>query len=124
MGLFGFLKKETKKDWKMNIGGDSFIENPTLGDIETQLRELLYGNTEFFILNPPEPVKKCNFMQVTNDKNPERFHVEFSILKDGGGYVLYGKDGQSFEKAYDLFLLYMNHEQVPDPEGWDIIMDM
>lgn len=123
MGLFGFGKKAEKNTWKMEVGGVTILNGPAMGDIEAQLTGLLRGNSEFLILTPPEPVKKCNFMQVTNDKAPELFHVEFSILKDGSGYILYGKDGLPFEKAYDLFIDYMVHGQVPDPEGWDIVME-
>lgn len=123
MGLFGFKKKEAKNTWKMEVGGVTIMDGPTLGDIETQLTELLHQNSEFLILTPAKPVKKCNFMQVTNDSNPELFHMEFSILKDGGGYVLYGKDGLSFEKSFDLFIQYMIHEQVPNTKDWDIVME-
>lgn len=124
MGLFGFgKKKDPARSWKIEVDGESFINGPTLGDIEVQLTKLKNGNAEFFILSPSEPVKKCNFMQAASDADPELFHVEFSVLKDGGGYILYGKDALSFESSYDLFLDYMTHEQVPDADGWDIIME-
>lgn len=123
MFLFGRKKEEPVNHWEMEVGGVSFIDSPKLGDIENQLTVLQRGNSEFFILKPDKPVKKCNFMQVTNDKDPQLFHVEFSILKDDKGYVLYGKDALSFEKAFDLFIEYMVHGQIPDTKDWYIVME-
>lgn len=127
MGLFDRFKKKEKNNgkvinWQLEIDGTVTIENPGMKDIEKWLNELSRFNIEFFILSPLQPIKKCNFMQVTDDHHSDFFHLEFSILKEKG-YTLYGKDGLTYEETYDIFNHFMLNQQLPDITDWDIIFD-
>ncbi len=115
-------KREVLSGWKITTDLD-ITEGFSMEILEKQMERLMDNEIEFVIVEPPDPVENCNFLQFCPDSDGKNgaIHLEASLRRKSGGSTLWGKDDLTGEQVLEIIRDFAYDEKAPNVTDWESI---